>query len=292
MTTKFYVEIKIQDNTLRPELEQWVADCTDLEISSSEGYCELHLWDMAAFAYALQLDEALPSNIVVIAPGDNETEKQVLLTGVLDFISDRSSFSVIALRLSLHIQRLQYVRQLESLSVTDPLTGLYNRRKFNEAMDTCWRQSIRMQLPCSLLMLDVDHFKIFNDTYGHLVGDECLKSLSDVFCLEAVRPHDTVARIGGEEFAIILPETSIQGAEHVASRIIQRVKELSILNEHTQLGVVSVSVGIACAYPKMGDNLSHWQQEADDALYFAKDSGRNQVKTEVERNYVQETLLF
>jgi diguanylate cyclase (GGDEF)-like protein len=143
-----------------------------------------------------------------------------------------------------------------------------------------------------MLMLDVDHFKVFNDTYGHLSGDQCLQNLSKAFQLEAVRPHDTVARVGGEEFAIILPDTHAKGAEHVAHRIIQRVMGLNILNEHTSLGVVSVSVGLACATPKAGDNIDVWRKEADEALYFAKKSGRNQVKTEISSQVLQESLFF
>ena len=290
--TTFFVNVQIKAEALKAQIVDWVNDCAGLELAEDGQECLLSVWDMPTFLYQKQLGDTLPKGAVVIAADNDGSDKQVLLSGVLDFISDALSFDVIALRLSLHVQRLQYLNRLESLSVTDTLTGLFNRRKFNEEVNICWRQGIRHQLPCSMLMLDVDHFKLFNDTYGHLAGDQCLKELSEAFRQEAVRPHDTVARIGGEEFAIILPDTDSKGAEHVANRIIKRVSSLNILNEHTELGFVSISVGLASITPKASDNLEAWQQEADDALYFAKESGRNQVKTEVAAETAQETLIF
>lgn len=290
--TAFFVNVQIQTESLNSQIETWVRDCAGLESVVSGSEPSFHIWDMPTFLYEKQLGRSLPSGVVVIGSSAPVNETQVLLSGALDFISDELSFDIIALRLSLQIQRLQYLNRLESLSVTDTLTGLFNRRKFNQEVKTCWRQGIRHQLPCSLLMLDVDHFKLFNDTYGHLAGDQCLKELSDAFGKEAVRPHDTVARIGGEEFAVILPDTDAKGAEHVANRIIKRVANLNILNEHTALGFVSISVGLASIIPKAGNNIDLWQQEADDALYFAKESGRNQVKSEVSGESIQETLIF
>ena len=292
MDTTFWVNVQIQLNTLSDQVTQWVSDCAGLGLVSGENTALLWIWDIQTFLYQKQLGVALPKHVVVIAEPDAELEKQVLLSGVTDYISSASDFNIIALRLSLHVQNLQYLNRLENLSVTDTLTGLFNRRKFNDEMDACWRQSIRSQMPCSLLMLDVDHFKVFNDTYGHIAGDQCLQELANVFRIEAVRPYDTAARIGGEEFAVILPDTDSQGAMHVANRIIQRVTSLNIVNEHTVLGHISISVGLACVTPRAGDKLEAWVQEADDALYFAKESGRNQVKTEVAYENVQETLIF
>jgi diguanylate cyclase (GGDEF)-like protein len=292
VTILFKVNVCIQDAQLATQVVNWVNDCSGLQTVKKEQEAHLYLWDIPTFLYEQQLGNSLPVSAIVIAEGDQALEKQILLSGALDFISVPADFNILALRLSKHVQQLQYLNRLESLSVTDTLTGLFNRRKFDQQMDICWRQSIRHQLPCSMLMLDVDHFKVFNDTYGHLSGDQCLQDLSKAFQLEAVRPHDTVARVGGEEFAIILPDTHAKGAEHVAHRIIQRVTGLNILNEHTSLGVVSVSVGLACATPKAGDNIDVWRQEADEALYFAKESGRNQVKTEISSQVLQESLLF
>jgi diguanylate cyclase (GGDEF)-like protein len=290
VNTLFKVHVSIQDASLSTQISNWVGDCTGLQLGKKSLSAQLCLWDMATFLYEQQLGKSLPKSIVVIA--DRDHEHQVLLSGALDFIVPVSDFNILALRLSRHVQQLQYLNHLESLSVTDTLTGLFNRRKFDEEMDICWRQSIRQQLPCSMLMLDVDHFKLFNDTYGHLAGDQCLQNMAKAFQLEAVRPHDTVARVGGEEFAIILPDTDTQGAEHVANNIIQRVTDLNILSEHTSLGVVSISVGLACTTPKAGDKMDAWRQEADEALYFAKESGRNQVKTETSNQHVQASLIF
>jgi diguanylate cyclase (GGDEF)-like protein len=290
VNTLFKVHVSIQDTSLSTQISNWVGDCTGLQLGKKALDAQLCLWDMATFLYEQQLGKSLPKSIVVIA--DRDHEHQVLLSGALDFIVPVTDFNILALRLSRHVQQLQYLNHLESLSVTDTLTGLFNRRKFDEEMDICWRQSIRQQLPCSMLMLDVDHFKLFNDTYGHLAGDQCLQNMAKAFQLEAVRPHDTVARVGGEEFAIILPDTDTRGAEHVANNIIQRVTDLNILSEHTSLGVVSISVGLACITPKAGDKMDAWRQEADEALYFAKESGRNQVKTETSNQHVQASLIF
>jgi diguanylate cyclase (GGDEF)-like protein len=287
-----FINVQIQSEPLKTQIINWVGDCTALELAVGDNTPLIHIWDFSTFVYEKQLGRTLPKGVVVISRGEECDENQVLLSGALDFIAGSSSFEVIALRLSLHVQRLQYLNRLESLSVTDALTGLFNRRKFTQELNTCWRQGVRHQLPCSMLMLDVDHFKKFNDTYGHLAGDQCLKELSDVLRKEAVRPHDTVARVGGEEFAIILPDTDAQGAEHVANRIIKSIADLNILNEYTELGIVSISVGLACITPKSGDSIEQWQQEADDALYFAKSSGRNQVKVETSGGITQETLIF
>ncbi|MFT6261475.1 MAG: diguanylate cyclase (GGDEF)-like protein [Bermanella sp.] len=292
MTTLFKINVCIQDVPLCTQVINWVNDCSGLQPAKKEQKADLYLWDTRTFLYEQQLGRSLPKAVIVMAGGDQTLEKQILLSGALDFIGPSVDFNILALRLSKHVQQLQYLNRLESLSVTDTLTGLFNRRKFDEQMDICWRQSIRDQLTCSMLMLDVDHFKVFNDTYGHLTGDLCLQDLSKAFQLEAVRPHDTVARVGGEEFAIILPDTNPRGAEHVAHKIIQRVTGLNILNEHTSLGVVSVSVGLACATPKTGDMIDVWRQEADEALYFAKESGRNQVKTDKSSQDLQESLIF
>lgn len=290
--TRVFVNVQIQSDSLKSAIITWLHDCSGLALASAEQTPLLHIWDMSAFLYEKQLGNSLPKGVVVIGEANESQEKQVLLSGALDYICESTCFEVTALRLSMLIQNQQYLHRLESLSVTDTLTGLFNRRKFDQEVNVCWRQAMRHQLPCSLLMLDVDHFKMFNDTYGHLAGDQCLKELANAFRQEAVRPHDTVARIGGEEFAIILPDTDNKGAEHVANRIIKRVAKLNILNEHTTLGCVTISVGLSSIIPKAGDNMEMWQQEADDALYFAKESGRNQVKAEVSGQSQQETLIF
>ncbi len=282
MMDAFLVDVQIKVLPLAVQLEQWVMDCADLQIGDGQQVCQLHLWDWAKFESHRQANKNLPAGLIVFSDVmDHKREQQVLVYGAQDYICPPFSLRNVILRLSLHVQRLQYMAKLESLSVTDTLTGLFNRRKFNQDLDNCWRQAQRLKTECSLLLIDVDHFKAFNDHYGHLAGDQCLRELSKVFQAEAIRPLDNVARIGGEEFAMILPLTPKGGAMHVAQRVIKRVTDLQILNKNTQRGYVSISIGLATIIPTKADKIEAWQQRADDALYLAKEQGRNRVVAEM-----------
>ncbi len=282
MSDSFILNVQISDDELQAQLCQWVADCAHMKISTQVDMgaepCQLYLWDYATFIYHTQLNTGLPKALIIFNHAqDDEMEQAVLLSGALDFILSTNCMANILLRLSHHVQRLRYLARLESLSVTDTLTGLFNRRKYDLELDKCWRQGQRLNSPCSLLLLDVDHFKKFNDSYGHMAGDQCLTTLAEVFQQEAVRPLDIAARIGGEEFAVILPHTPHDGALHVANRIIERVSGLHIPHKGVALGVVSISIGLVSICPSQEDNIIDWQQSADDVLYLAKDRGRNQV---------------
>ena len=293
MINPFYIHLQIAQPQLHDALQLWVAGCTDLKLTSQATLAHIQLLDWPAFDHMRQSGNALPhAYIVFIDALNTQQETQVLTSGALDCLHIGSLQDHIQLRLSMHIQRLQHVLKLESLSVTDTLTGLFNRRKFDQELDICWRQGIREQTPSALLYIDVDHFKAFNDTYGHLAGDQCLRELAKVFSNEAVRPYDVASRIGGEEFAIILPNTHKAGALHVAHRIIQQVAQLNILNEHTRLGRLSLSIGLACCLPSQQGSIKHWQEQADDALYAAKENGRNQVVSEVSVPAGHETEFF
>ncbi|NVK36780.1 MAG: GGDEF domain-containing protein [Gammaproteobacteria bacterium] len=276
---KVYIEMAAPD--IVAPIRQWVQDCADLTEVANAELADLKLWDWAAFQYHKQLGDVIPLELTVIEQEHTaDKEQQVLMHGA-DYVAYVDDMDTLLLRLSFSIQRLRYVQTLESLSVSDPLTGVFNRRKFDQELDKCWRQGKRQNAQCSLLMLDVDFFKQFNDTYGHLAGDQCLRELAAIFKQAAVRPHDVVARIGGEEFAIILPDTPLLGAKFVAEQIRQAVSERQILNEVTPLGFVSVSIGVACVRPQGVAKLTHWQQQADDALYAAKAAGRNCIMADV-----------
>ncbi|WP_396587087.1 GGDEF domain-containing protein [Bermanella sp. R86510] len=281
MTENFIIDIQIANQHLKQQLVQWLNDCAQLQLGHV-GSAHLSIWDSATYAYQRQLGQSMPAGLIVMAKQyDSSEEQQVLMSGALDYVHEGLAITNLILRLSLHVQRLQHLNELESLTITDNLTGVYNRRKFDQELERCWRQSKRQQTPCALLLIDVDYFKLFNDAYGHLAGDQCLREIALTFKEEAVRPHDTVARIGGEEFAVILPDTPKVGAEHVANRILKRVRELRILNENTPLKYITVSAGIACITPAEGDKLVTLQSRADDALYQAKADGRNCVVSEL-----------
>jgi len=168
-------------------------------------------------------------------------------------------------------------KALEALAVTDPLTRLANRRQFDHCLATEWRRGFREQQPLSLLMIDADWFKSYNDTYGHPRGDSCLKQIAESAQDVVTRAGDLVARIGGEEFAVLLPNTSNEGAIDVADRICEALRQRKLPHRTNPVGYMTVSVGCATMIPGLGQHSSTLIQRADDAMYAAKRKGRNQV---------------
>lgn len=171
--------------------------------------------------------------------------------------------------------------RLRKLSSIDGLTQLYNRRHFDEALGQEMAQADRTGAPLSLLLCDVDHFKTFNDRYGHLQGDDALISVAGALQQAAKRPHDVVARFGGEEFAILLPATARQGAAKVASELVQGIAALKI--EHAaspSADCLTVSIGVSTYRPNRGKiDAEKVINSADMALYEAKQTGRNQARS-------------
>ena len=168
--------------------------------------------------------------------------------------------------------------RLTILSGEDALTGLANRRIFDETLDREHRRAHNEDRALSLVMIDVDRFKAFNDRYGHPAGDECLRRIANAIALSVRRPGDVVARYGGEEFAVVLPHTDEAGAVAVASNIQCAVLALAIEHGGSDWGFASVSVGVASLRPgAAADGFTGLLQEADRALYCAKHSGRNRV---------------
>jgi len=168
-------------------------------------------------------------------------------------------------------------RAMESLVVVDALTGISNRRRFDEALATEWRRALREGDKLSLLLIDADHFKRYNDTYGHVRGDSCLKQIAEAALDIVLRPGDLVARYGGEEFAVVLPGTDEIGAKAVAEDICQAVRNRRLPHEGNAPGIVTVSVGVATVIPVRGKSPQDLIESADQALYRAKGRGRNRV---------------
>jgi diguanylate cyclase (GGDEF)-like protein len=169
-------------------------------------------------------------------------------------------------------------RHLERLSLTDQLTQLPNRRAFEANFALEWRRAEREMLPISLLMIDIDRFKGFNDRFGHPAGDRCLRVVADTIGLLARRPLDLAARLGGEEFVLLLPSTDAVGAAWMGERVRGAVAALAIANPGMMPGIVTVSVGVATDYPNPGDgHAATLIERADVALYDAKRDGRNKV---------------
>jgi diguanylate cyclase (GGDEF)-like protein/PAS domain S-box-containing protein len=172
---------------------------------------------------------------------------------------------------------LQAYQALEELAVLDPLTGVANRRRFDECLANEWSRATRLQKPVSLLLIDADSFKQHNDSYGHLSGDRCLKRIAQAAIEAAKRPEDLVARFGGDEFAVILPNTDEQGAQEVGGKIRAILNRRASDRKENPEGSFTISVGCGTVVPKMGDHPEDLIHIADQALYKAKRNGRDQL---------------
>jgi diguanylate cyclase (GGDEF)-like protein len=168
-------------------------------------------------------------------------------------------------------------QELQELSAKDGLTGLFNRRYFDDAIQREWQRHYRQQSCLSLIMCDIDHFKSYNDRFGHLAGDGCIRKVAQAIERQLLRSGDVAARYGGEEFVIILTETDLSGAYSVAEKIKQAVSDCNILSAVDSHPVVSVSLGVAAMQPDEVHNFLELISRADEALYNSKRSGRNQV---------------
>lgn len=168
--------------------------------------------------------------------------------------------------------------ELEKLSFLDSLTTIANRRHFDDKLETFWNLHIRSQSPLTVLLVDIDYFKLFNDNYGHQQGDSALIEVAAAFQTVLTRSTDCVARYGGEEFAFILPETDSHGARVIASGIHQAIERLAIRHDYSQIGnTLTLSVGVATHVPQAGERPGQVINWADQALYQAKEQGRNRT---------------
>ena len=170
-------------------------------------------------------------------------------------------------------------RLLDEVAQRDGLTGIYNRRRFDEHLGHVWQLAVRENRPIALLFADIDHFKAYNDRYGHQAGDEAMKAVANVLTQFARRPMDLVARYGGEEFAVVLYDTTQAHASDVAERLLEDVRRLGIPHQDSSAApVLTISVGVACVQPVARRSSAGLLQLADQALYAAKDGGRNRCQ--------------
>jgi diguanylate cyclase (GGDEF)-like protein len=243
--------------------------------------------DGVVLANELKSDPALRSRFVIMLTGETDQADKIegLDLGADDYITKpfHAPELMARIRAGLRIAALQgdlirANRRLERLSITDGLTGLYNHRHFQDELARYFNESARYERPVSLALIDLDYFKKVNDTYGHAVGDEVLKTVARLFT-ESVRSTDLVARYGGEEFAVIMPETEMEDALTFAEQIRSLVEQTPIATDQGELQA-TVSIGVSAApHPDLATPKA-LIEDADGSLYRAKEGGRNQVAAE------------
>ncbi len=209
---------------------------------------------------------------------------EMTLKALLNMISQqRDDLSIILQTLQEHgdavdSQWQQKVEETVLLATSDSLTQIANRRGFDEHLQRQWQQMWREQTPLAVILCDIDYFKQYNDTYGHLAGDRCLQQIAGALRAAISRPQDLVARYGGEEFAVILPQTQAAGVLKVAQRLQAAIAKLQLSHpDSTVSPCVTVSMGLAWTIPAEGRSPNSLIEQADQFLYLAKQRGRNQI---------------
>ncbi len=199
--------------------------------------------------------------------------------GAIDYVTKPFNPKVVQFRVKSHLELKKRRDLLARWSVIDELTEIANRRAFNDTMRKEWRRSLREKTYLSLLMIDIDNFKKYNDHYGHPAGDACLRNIAGAISKTLCRPGDFCARYGGEEFACILPSTDLNGAKHIAGKMLENVSELKIHHApSTGRDFVSISIGIHSVVPENSTAMSAIIENADKALYLAKSKGKNRFE--------------
>ena len=199
--------------------------------------------------------------------------------GAVDYITKPFKPQIVKIRVRTHLELKMFREKYKRISLLDGLTGIPNRRAFNECLHREWGRSQRNKSELSLIMVDIDYFKKYNDTFGHLGGDDCLKKVAEILISSHVRPGDFVARYGGEEFASILPDTNAEGAAVTALRMLNDVSSMKIPHPDSPVAsFVTISLGVATIIPSPGISLDTLIGMADLMLFKSKEEGRNRIK--------------
>jgi diguanylate cyclase (GGDEF)-like protein len=258
-----------------------------LEIANSAKELDLILLDiMMPEMDGYEVCRRLKSNTItseiplIFVSANNEVEDQMkgFNLGAVDYIVKPFELPLIKARIKTHIQLRQKTKMLEELAMIDGLTGIANRRRFDEVYKSEFSRAARNNKSLSLLMIDIDYFKFYNDGYGHGAGDECLVKVASQLHETLTRTSDFVGRYGGEEFVIILPDIDAQGAIIVAQKLKENVEMLKILHEYSKVSRhITISIGCASITPRSDSNSADLLKLADEQLYKAKETGRNRV---------------
>jgi diguanylate cyclase (GGDEF)-like protein len=281
--------IKVLSDALREEyrLSAAVRGSEALEIAASDDPPDVILLDimmpeMDGYQVLAKLKrDHRTKNIPVIfvtAKSQMDDEIRGLNLGAVDYITKPFYVPIVKARLKTHMELKRKSDLLERLALMDGLTSIPNRRKFDMHLHQEMRRLARSSLPLSVVMIDIDHFKSFNDSLGHGAGDECLRRVARALTVSLKRPGDLVARYGGEEFAAVLPETDLDGAMALAEAMRQAVEDLQIRHVESPVADhVTVSLGAASMVPDQETHPSDIVSAADGELYKAKRAGRNRL---------------
>ena len=245
----------------------------DVQMNGMDGY---------EICRRLKNDELTRDIPIVFVTGKCDVAEEIrgLELGAMDYITKPFDARIVQIRLRNHLELKRQRDLLNRLSSLDGLTGIANLRFFDKFLAQEWGRTVRSEEEISLAMIDVDHFKNFNDHYGHIQGDDCLKAISRALAEALPRATDLVARFGGEEFACVLSNTGSEGALTVAEKLRSTVLTLGIPHSRSETcEVVTISIGVASAKPTK-DELTPQDllRTADRQLYLAKNAGRNQIK--------------
>ncbi|WP_428034708.1 diguanylate cyclase [Amphritea sp.] len=277
--------LRDESNILLPQSMQALQEmllsqerCPDLILLNNSGHLQ-NLNEVCRGISHLIREQRVPIAVIGHPISDSE-EAELYDLGISDYLIQTRDPVIIRARINILLQLKSAHDMLSKAASIDALTQVYNRREFERCFETEWRRGQRSRQPISVILLDIDHFKAFNDSFGHLEGDSCLQQVASTIQASARRAQDLVCRYGGEEFVILLPETNQEGARILAEKVRQKIIALNI--QHAPAFAnhpVSASLGVATAIPaNRGLSPRQLLQEADNALYKAKHNGRNRVE--------------
>ncbi|MDR1971910.1 MAG: diguanylate cyclase [Treponema sp.] len=242
---------------------------------------DLCLNDMSGFDLLQKfkdMDEARDIPVILLTGAASvEDEERGLRLGAVDYLTRPFHSAIVTARIRIQLDLVKHIRTIERLGMIDALTDIPNRRFFDLRIKEEWRRTCRHKSCISMLMLDVDKFKDYNDTYGHPQGDRLLKFIGKILMDSLHRPSDMAARLGGEEFAVLLGDTDTVGAIKVAEAIRRKVEKGIVPTPQGDPTSITISIGISTIMPTMEGDMADFIQQADKYLYMAKEAGRNKI---------------
>lgn len=279
--------LKVLNQILSPDYDILLAKSGEeaVELAVSERpdliLLDVIMGDMSGYDVLKQLksiqETSITPIIFITGLSSAEDEEKGLVLGASDYIAKPFLDVVVRARVNTQINNVRQRREIEYLSMTDALTGIPNRRSFDMRLSVEWAHAIREKTPIAVLLIDVDNLKKYNDTYKHMQGDIMLKTVAGILASAVRRAQDIAARIGGDEFAVLLPNTDMEAALEIAESLRGSVEAAAIMTSDKKKTSITISIGAACSKPSPGDLSDSLISLADSRLYQAKSDGRNKV---------------